>query len=150
MVSAVAVPARCSLATLGVVDVEQATRFYEALGWRRSSASVEGVVSFFDLAGAVLALYRAEDLAADSGRPGEVPDPLAFRGVALAINVDEPDDVARVLTEVAAAGGTVVAPAAQADWGGMTGGFHDVDGHVWEVAWNPGFPIGPDGRPQLP
>ena len=45
------VPPRVSLITLGVADVVRATAFYDALGWRRSSASVEGVVSFFDLDG---------------------------------------------------------------------------------------------------
>jgi hypothetical protein len=30
------------------------------------------------------------------------------------------------------------------------GYFEDPDGHLWELAHNPFFPIGPDGRLQLP
>ena len=31
-------------------------------------------------------------------------------------------------------------------WGGYTGYFTDPDGHIWEVAHNPGFPLSDDGR----
>ncbi len=142
------VPARVSLATLGVADVARATAFYAALGWRLSPASVPGVVSFFDTAGGRLALYGATDLATDAGvapRAGDGP-----RGVSLAVNVDRPEDVDAALRDAVRAGATLTRPGFDTDWGGRLGYFTDPDGHLWEVAYNPGFPIGADGVPQLP
>jgi len=74
----------------------------------------------------------------------------AVRDVALAINVDAPEDVDAALTEAEAAGGKLVKRPVTAEWGGYSGYFADPDGHLWEVAWNPGFPLGSDGRPTLP
>jgi hypothetical protein len=55
-----------------------------------------------------------------------------------------------VLAEAAAAGGRVVKSAKRAFWGGYSGYFADPDGHLWEVAHNPGFPLDSEGRVQLP
>lgn len=49
-----------------------------------------------------------------------------------------------------AAGGTLLRPATLTDWGGTSGYFADRDGHPWEVAHNPHFPIDPDGRLRIP
>lgn len=141
------VPARLSLVTLGVVDVVRSTAFYQRLGWPLSSASVQGDVSFFRTAGGLLAVWGASALADDAG----VPPPVGgFRGVALAVNVDSRDDVDAAFETVVAAGGSVVKPPQETFYGGYAGYFADPDGHVWEVAHNPGFPIGADGRPELP
>jgi catechol 2,3-dioxygenase-like lactoylglutathione lyase family enzyme len=142
------VPARVSLITLGVADLSRSTDFYQALGWPLSSASVFGTVSFFRTGGAVLALWGRDDLAADAG-----VEPVAttgFPAVALAINLETPEDVDAALHQAVAAGGTLVRPAHTADWGGYSGYFADPDGHLWEVAHNPFWPIGLDGRPILP
>jgi catechol 2,3-dioxygenase-like lactoylglutathione lyase family enzyme len=144
----VSVPARLSLVTLGVADLARATAFYQALGWPLSPASVPGEVSFFRTAGGLLALYGAAALAEDALQPAE-PAP-GFRGVALAINLDSPDEVDAALEAAVAAGGTLLKSPRRADWGGYSGYFADPDGHAWEVAHNPGWPIGPDGRPTLP
>jgi catechol 2,3-dioxygenase-like lactoylglutathione lyase family enzyme len=142
------VPARLSLVTLGVADVARATAFYTALGWPLSSASVPGEVSFFRTAGGLLAVWSATELAADANLPTA---PLgAFRGVAMAINVDSPADVDSALDTAVAAGGTVIRPATATAWGGYNGYFADPDGYPWEVAHNPGWPIGHDERPILP
>lgn len=143
-----AVPARVSLITLGVADLHRSTDFYRALGWPLSSASVAGDVSFFRTAGAVLALWGRSDLAADAGIDAAAA--TGFRALALAINVDTPDDVDAALQQAVAAGGSLVKPAHTADWGGYSGYFADPDGHLWEVAHNPFWPIGPDQRPTLP
>jgi catechol 2,3-dioxygenase-like lactoylglutathione lyase family enzyme len=142
------IPARLSLVTLGVRDLARSTAFYEALGWRRSSASVEGVVSFFDAAGAILALWGHDDLAQDARQSAEPP--AGFRGVAIAINVETPEAVDEAFAHVQAAGGEIAKAPERADWGGYVGYFRDPDGHLWEIAFNPGWPIGADGRPQLP
>jgi catechol 2,3-dioxygenase-like lactoylglutathione lyase family enzyme len=141
-------PARISLVTLGVADLARATAFYEALGWPMSSSSVAGEVSFFRTAGGLLALFGSDDLAADA-----TVDPAptqGFRGVALAINVESDAAVDSALAVAEAAGGSVVKTARKTDWGGYHGYFADLDGHLWEVAHNPYWPIGADGRPELP
>jgi catechol 2,3-dioxygenase-like lactoylglutathione lyase family enzyme len=146
--STAAVPARVSLVTLGVADVARSTAFYQALGWRLSASSVPGEVSFFHTAGGLLAVWRTAELAGDAGVPADPPS--GFRGVSLAINVDGPADVDAGMAAAVAAGGTITRPAAKTDWGGYTGYFADPDGHVWEIAHNPFWPIGDDERPRLP
>ena len=142
------VPARVSLATLGVEDVARSTAFYQGLGWPLSVASVPGEVSFFDTAGALLALYGRDALARDAGLE---PAPAgAFSGASLAINLEGRAEVDSTFERVVTAGGEIVKPPAATDWGGYSGYFSDPDGHLWEVAHNPAWPIGPDGRPTLP
>lgn len=142
------VPAVISLVTLGVGDVAASTRFYQTLGFELSPASVEGEVSFFRTAGARLALWGQDDLAADARAGVHTTD--GFRGVSLAINVESAEAVDDALSAAAAAGATVPKPAEATEWGGYNGYFADPDGHVWEVAHNPFWPLGSDGLPQLP
>ncbi|MCG7362947.1 VOC family protein [Roseomonas sp. ACRSG] len=137
---------RLSLITLGVPDLAAATAFYEALGWRRGMRAAEGV-SFFQAGGMILSLYGWEDLARDSGL---APEGQGFRGFSLAYNARTRQEVDAVLAEAAAAGGRITKPARETDWGGYAGAFADPAGHLWEVAWNPGFPIGPNGAVTLP
>lgn len=137
------VPARLSLVTLSTPDVERSAAFYEALGWTRSSASVAGEVAFFALApGAVLSLYAG--LARDTG----VSAPPG--AVALALNCDSSEQVSQVVAAFAAAGGRVLAEPSTASWGGTTSSVTDLDGHLWEVAYNPGLPLDERGALQLP
>lgn len=139
---------RVSLITLGVHDLDRARRFYEqGLGWQPSSASVDDVV-FFQLAGGlVLALYPREELAKDARLPAEGS---GFSGITLAHNVPERELVDATLAQAAAVGATIVKPAEDAFWGGRSGYFADPEGHLWEVAWNPGFPMAADGTIHLP
>jgi catechol 2,3-dioxygenase-like lactoylglutathione lyase family enzyme len=137
---------RISLITLGVADMPRARRFYEALGWQASGASNEHV-TFFQLSGLGLSLYGRAALAEDAHLPAEGS---GFGGVALGYNVRERADVARTLDEARAAGGTVLKQAQDVFWGGHSGYFADPDGHPWEVAWNPHFPLMDDGTIRLP
>jgi uncharacterized protein len=139
--------AHVSLITLGVRDLAGATRFYEAMGWRRSSASVEGTVAFLRGGAVVLGLFGREDLAADAGVP---PGTAGGPTVAFAMNVATEDAVDGTLTAAELAGGRITKAAARTDWGGYSGYFQDLDGHLWEVAVNPGFELLPDGRVVLP
>jgi predicted lactoylglutathione lyase len=143
------VPAVVSLVTLGVRDVAASTHFYEQLGFPRSSASVDGDVSFFRTAGGLLAVWGATDLQRDAG-VDQVAEPGAFGNVAFAINVDSDEAVDAALAAAEQAGGRIARPAAATEWGGYQGYFADPDDHYWEVAHNPYWPIGADGRPQLP
>lgn len=137
---------RISLVTLGVRDVGRARSFYEALGFEASSASNDSV-AFFAAGGAVLGLYGRKALADDA----TVQDSTSgFSGIALAHNVASEAEVEAVLNEAAAAGGRIIKPAQRVFWGGYSGYFADPDGHLWEVAHNPGFPLDAEGRLQLP
>jgi len=138
---------RISLITLGVADLARATRFYrDGLGWPQSSVG-GGQVAFMRTDGAVLALYPRDLLAADAQLPAAG---TGFSGFALAHNVRSTEQVDRVLGEAVAAGATLLKPAQHAEWGGYSGYFADPDGFVWEVAWNPGFPLADDGSVMVP
>lgn len=127
---------RLSFVTLGVADLQRATRFYEeVLKLPRIQTPPE--VSFFELGKTWLALYPRELLAADAGVPAAGS---GFPGFTLAHNVSSANEVDWLLKEVADRGGRIVKPGKRADWGGYTGYFADPDGFLWEVAWNPQFP----------
>jgi predicted lactoylglutathione lyase len=134
---------RLSLVTLGVDDLAHARAFYEALGWTSESEGED--VVFFQAGAMVVALWDRASLAEDSG----VTDDGSGSGVTLAHNVRSPEDVDRILEEAAAAGATIVRNGAPTFWGGYSGVFKDVDGHPWEVAHNPGWPIASDGSISL-
>jgi predicted lactoylglutathione lyase len=139
---------RVSLVTLAVRDVERSTAFYVALGWHLSSASVPGEVSFFKTQGGLLAIWGHQALADDADLPaGSVP---AYRGASYAVNLESRELVDELLRLATEAGGMVARPAQETDWGGYNGYFLDPDGHLWEAAHNPGWPIGPDGVSHLP
>jgi uncharacterized protein len=135
---------RVSLITLGVADLGRARRFYEALGWR-ASGEPEGVV-FFQAGGMVMALWGREALAEDAGVS---PGGGGFGGVALAHNTRSREEVDAVLAEAQAAGARVLRPAQETFWGGYSGYFADPDGHVWEAAFNPGWPLDADGAVRI-
>lgn len=137
---------RVSLITLGVRDIARARAFYEALGFVASSASNDDV-AFFRAGGVALGLFGWSALAADA----DVDEAgTGFRGVTVAHNVRSKEQVAPVLAAAEAAGGRIVKPPQDAFWGGFYGYFADPDGHLWEVAWNPFFPIAADGTIELP
>jgi uncharacterized protein len=137
---------RVSLITLGVADLKRSREFYERLGWRRSMAEAEGVV-FFQAGGMGLALFPRHDLAKDANI---TPDGDGFKGISLAYNARSRAEVESVLEEAAAAGARLLKPAQEAFWGGYSGYFSDPDGFLWEVAWNPSFPIAEDGSIRIP
>lgn len=136
---------RITLVTLGVGELERAIAFYSALGWRPHPTSVEGEVAFFDVGGMVLALWDRRKLAEDSG----VEDAGGWGGVTLAHNVGDAHEVDALLEQAVAAGATLARAGASTPWGGYSGVFIDPDGHPWEVAVNPGWPLDAEGRPQL-
>lgn len=137
-----------SLVTLGVADLERSTAFYTALGWERSSASVEGTVAFMQGGTVVLSLYGRDDLATDAGIAIPVTGQTA--SISLAMNVRTEADVDRAVATAVSAGGRVVRPAYHTDWGGYIAYVADPDGHLWEFAHNPGFGLLDDGRVVLP
>jgi len=136
-----------SLMTLGVRDIERSRRFYrEGLGWPMSTASAEDV-AFFRTGGVVLALYKREMLAADGNLS---PEGSGFAGIGLAHNVATRELVDAALEAAVHVGGTLLKPGNETEWGGYTGYFADPDGFLWEIAWNPGFPLRENGSIDLP
>jgi uncharacterized protein len=128
---------RISFVTLGVTDLARATRFYADV-LRLPQQKTPPEVSFFVMGPTWLALYPRHLLAADAGVPN---DGSGFAGIALAHNVRSEAEVDALLEEVADGGGRVVKRGRTTDWGGYAGYFADPDGYLWEVAWNPEFPL---------
>jgi predicted lactoylglutathione lyase len=139
------VPARCSLVTLGVEDVERSTAFYRALGWETGIEMDDFAV--FRTAGPLLALYPIAEMSRDAG--DDVPADRTRR-IHLAINLGSPEEVDQAVAEFLAAGAGLLSAPEEAPWGGYTSIVSDPDGHAWEIAHNPGWPLGADGLPQLP
>jgi catechol 2,3-dioxygenase-like lactoylglutathione lyase family enzyme len=138
---------RLTLVTLGVEDLDRAIAFYrDIVGW--APASTADGVAFFDLGGLILALWPHRDLAADSGQSAEGLG--AYHGFALAHNARSRDDVDRIFTQLRERGAAIVKAPVETDWGGYSGYFADPDGHLWEVAHNPFWPIRDDGRIDFP
>lgn len=135
---------RVSAVTLGTTDVGRARAFYEAMG--RQGTSPDGEVVFMQAGGMVLALWSRELLAEDSG----VTDGGGWGGVTLAHNVRSPEAVDEVLSQARTAGAHIAREGAPTSWGGYAGVFHDPDGHPWEVAHNPHWPLAGDGTVRLP
>ena len=130
---------RISMITLGVRDLSASIAFYEnGLGFPRVESPPS--VAFFTLNGTWLGLYGRDALAADATVPAEG---AGFNAFSLAHNVDSEVEVDAVMAQAVAAGATLVKPAQKAFWGGYSGYFADPDGHLWEVAHNPFFWIGP-------
>lgn len=137
---------RVSLITLGVADLARSRAFYEALGFVASPAS-QGDVVFFQCGGLGLALYPRAKLAEDATVADSVP---GFSGITLAHNLGSEAEVDALMKQAAACGARVVKSAQPVFWGGYSGYLADPDGHLWEIAHNPYFPLAEDGSLVLP
>ena len=136
---------RISIVTVATDNLDRAVRFYEGMGLKRHAGITEGV-AFFQMGGVILGLFPRKDAEADSG----ITFANAPSAVYLAYNTRSDAEVDEVLAAAEKAGGKIVKPAGRAFWGGWYGYFADADGHVWEVAHNPAFPIDADGNIFLP
>jgi uncharacterized protein len=136
---------RISLITLGVADLTRARTFYERLGWQ--GQEVEETV-FFQAGGIAVVLWGRDKVADDAGLEDGGRD--GFGGMTLAHNVRSRAEVDEVLDQAASAGAQITRAARETSYGGYAGFFTDPDGHVWEIAYNPGFTLDPDGAIALP
>lgn len=137
---------RISVITLGVKDIKASSQFYEKLGWKPSSTSNE-MITFFQAGGMVLALYPTQMLAEDALTS---PESSGFRGFTLAQIMNTKEEVNSLIEQAVKAGGKKVKEPVEVFWGGYSGYFADPDGHLWEIAWNPFWPLASDGSVQLP
>ncbi len=140
------IPARLSIVTLGVADVAASAAFYQALGWQRAAASIDEIV-WFQTSGSAIGLFERGELAADAAIANTPSSP--YQGFTLAINLESIEAVDAALQVAIAAGATVTKQPTTAEWGGYSGYFADPDGFLWELAFNPTFAIGNDGRLEL-
>lgn len=133
---------RITLLTLAVDDLERAVAFYrDGLGLATQgivgTEFENGAVCFFQLqAGLKLALWPRKSLAADTGLAMQPRSGLEF---SIAHNVASQAEVDAVLAQALQAGAKLVKAAHATFYGGYAGYFQDPDGHLWEVAFNPGF-----------
>ncbi len=133
---------RISMVTLGVRDLAASIEFYEkGLGLPRMESPPE--VAFFTLNGTWLGLYGREALAADAQVSAHGN---GFEGITLAHNVSSEQEVDAVVAQAIAAGGSLIKQPQKVFWGGYSGYFADPDGHLWEVAYNPLFWVGPSDK----
>lgn len=129
---------RISLITLGVADLERATRFYaEVLKLPRVPMPEGAGVSFFEMGKTWLSLFPRTELAKDAGVSSKGS---GFAGFTLAHNLGSIEAVDALFAELRAAGVQIVKEPHRASWGGYSGYFADSEGFLWEIAWNPQFP----------
>lgn len=136
---------RISIVTLGTSDMARACGFWQAMGLARRARKTPGM-AFFQLGGIVLGLYPFDRLAQDCRLPGGAPNGSAT----IAYNTRSKAEVDALLARAVAAGAALHVPAHEAFWGGYSGYFLDPDGHPWEIAYNPYFPMDADGVVILP
>ncbi len=133
-------PQRVTLITLGVDDLAKSRAFYAALGWEPSMEET-GVV-FYRMGGIALGLFGRDALAEDQGRPGAR---LGTGAITLAQNFADREQVDAAFAKALDAGAKVLKRPESVFWGGYSGYFADPDGHVWELAHNPYWPLDADG-----
>lgn len=131
---------RITVITIGVEDLEVSLRFYrDGLGFPTEGIVGKefehGSVVFIDLQpGLRLALWPRSNIAHDTGLLAGVGNPPEMT---LGHNVSSKAEVDEVMARAASAGAAIVKPAHDTFWGGYSGYFHDPDGHLWEIVWNP-------------
>ncbi len=139
-------PQRVTLITLGVTDLDRSKAFYGALGWT-PTREMPGEVVFYQINGMALGFFGLGPLAKDQGRPDAK---LGTGAMTLAQNFNTENEVDAAYTAAIAAGATPLKAPEKVFWGGYSGYYADPDGHVWEVAHNPFWPLNEDGSLTLP
>lgn len=134
-------PQRVTLITLGVTDLAASRAFYGALGWQESPRSQE-TIALFQINGMALGLFGLGALADDQGRADAK---LGFGAMTLAQNFETEVEVNAAFEKAISCGATALKAPETVFWGGYSGYYADPDGHVWEVAHNPFWPLDPDG-----
>jgi uncharacterized protein len=128
-----------SCVTLAVADIARSRRFYaEGFGWRPVFEQAD--IVFYQMNGLMLGTWLAKALEGDMKR--SLLRPGAF---SVAHNVANKEDVQPVLDRLAQFGGRILRNADEPPHGGMRGYVADPDDHAWEIAWNPQWPISPEG-----
>jgi uncharacterized protein len=115
---------------IGVRDMAIAKNFYASLGFEVEK-EYPGYIEFKAAEGSVtLGLYPHEGLEKMVG----LPSVDGWSGVVLNLNPTGRSRVDELVQSATSAGGKVVNPPHDAQWGGRVGHFSDPDGYVWQVA----------------
>lgn len=131
---------RISVITLGVDDLEKSVIFYrDGLGLETDGIVGKefefGAVAFFRLqSGLRLALWPRKSIAHDTGISEHPKSSTEFT---LGHNVNSISEVDAIMANAEKAGAVIVKQAHETFWGGYAGYFQDIDGHMWEVVFNP-------------
>lgn len=129
-----------SVVTLGISDLARSRRFYgDGFGWKPVFENEE--IAFYQMNGLVLGTWLKEKLAEDSRQPA-----TGTSAFALAHNVPSEAEVDRAIATLVEHGGTLLRAGDAPPHGGYRGYVADPDGHAWEIAWNPAWPIDAEGR----
>jgi catechol 2,3-dioxygenase-like lactoylglutathione lyase family enzyme len=139
-------PPNFVIVTLGVTDLDRSIAFYAGLGWEQRGNRSDGIV-WFRTSGSWVGLFPVTDLAADVGVPPD--EPTGFRGATYAVNLPDEAAVDAGFATVRGLGARVVKEPTRTDFGGYSGYFEDPDGHLWELCFNPGFPLDEQGRIEI-
>lgn len=138
--------ARINVITLAVADLERALDFYrDGLGLKSSGVIANelvgdevnpaGAIAIFELRGElILALYPRTELAKDANVALGPPKTGEF---SIGHAVTSRAEVDALLTKAEAAGATLTDRPHDRPWGIYSGYFRDLDGHLWEILWNP-------------
>ncbi|MCB0415964.1 MAG: VOC family protein [Bdellovibrionales bacterium] len=138
---------RLNIITLGVKNLIKSRSFYESLfDWKPKDEESKDI-AFYNMGGWMIALYPRNLLAEDITIPA---DGNGFSGITLAHNVVKKSDVKKILDRAKSLGANIIKPAQDVFWGGYSGYFQDIDGHFWEVAYNPFTKTLEDGTLDLP
>ena len=131
---------RITLITLGVADLARSTGFYVRLGWTPEDGPPS--VAFFGMRGFYFGLYGLEALAEEQGRTA---DALGRGASSLSVNFPDRAAVDAAYADATEAGAQPLRPPGEVHWSGYTSYWSDPDGHVWEYAHNPFWPLDKDG-----
>lgn len=129
--------------TLGVKDLKKSTAFYEnKFGWKKSATSNENI-TFFLLNGINLSLFGREALAEDAtvNSTGS-----GFKAVTLAYNARSEKEVDRIIDQLRERDVKIVKDPSKVFWGGYSSYVSDIDGNLWEIAYNPYLELDKDGN----
>ena len=135
---------RINLLTLGVSDLKKSLQFYQkGLGWQTQgivgTEYENGAVVMFELDnGRMLCLYERKNLAWDSQLKLQPKSATEF---SIGYFVNSCEEVDAVMKLAKKAGATITKSAQKAFWGGYHGYFQDLDGHLWEIGYNPSWKI---------
>jgi catechol 2,3-dioxygenase-like lactoylglutathione lyase family enzyme len=135
---------RIKVITLSVSDLERSLAFYrDGLGLLTQgiigTEFENGAVVFFNMNDdLILALYPRTALAKDAKVPVSPPSPSEF---SIGHIVGSKEEVDAIMQQAEKAGAHVTDPARDRFWGGYSGYFQDLDGHLWEIAWNPAWEV---------
>ena len=141
---------RINVITLAVDDLDRALKFYrDGLGlpsqgiigteFKGDATNPSGAIALFELHGdLIFALYPRTELAKDANRQQGTPNSTDF---SLGYAVSSKEEVDVLLQKAEAAGAAITDHPHDRPWGIYSGYFEDLDGHLWEVLWNPALEV---------